>query len=568
MLKTKIVSSQVKAFIDDEIDSFASFKGVSALLGERVSFQLLYTDTGKDLHPLRALCSLKIEGDLAPYVTVRDVRNLPVERPIQPEKIDAQYLRTTPGLYPDILTPLRYGGYIVLPRHKLRSLWIEADIPQNFNGNGKLHFSVYLHSASVGDVNDIVLDTDTPIAENDVEIELVHTCLPKQTTKFTQWFYADCLASYYNVEVWSDKHFEVIENFLRVYAKRGRNMVYTPILTPALNVTPPYLRTPSQLVQVTVTNGEYSFDFSLLDRWIDILDRVGIPYIEISHFFHQKPVQYCAKVYATVDGEYRLLFGWDTMALSEEYLRFLREMIAAMITHLKKRGDDKRCYYHIADEPNQKTLAQYMKEKAAIKDLLKGYAVMDALSDVELYDSGTVEIPVPVTSEIGPFLERNIDELWTYYACNQVVDYSNCYLSMPSWRTRSIGMQMYKYNVKGFLHWGFNYYNNRGSGDAINPYLDLSGEDWVCAGDTFAVYPHSDGTALESIRLLLLEEAMQDIRAMQLCEQYYSHEAVVAAMEEELGASITFERCAHSEDEMLRVRERINRMIAQKVREP
>ena len=140
-------------------------------------------------------------------------------------------------------------------------------------------------------------------------------------------------------------------------------MVYTPILTPALNVTPPYMRKPCQLVQVRVTNGEYTFDFSLLDRWIDILDRVGIEYIEVSHFFHQKPVQYCAKVYATVDGEYKLLFGWDTMALSEEYLRFLREMISAMVAHLKARGDDGRCYYHIADEPNEKTLEQYMQEK-------------------------------------------------------------------------------------------------------------------------------------------------------------------------------------------------------------
>ena len=137
---------------------------------------------------------------------------------------------------------------------------------------------------------------------------------------------------------------------------------------------------------------------------------------------------------------------------------------------------------------------------------------------------------------------------------------------MPSWRTRSLGMQLYKYKLKGFLHWGYNYYNNRASGDAINPYLDLGGEDWVCAGDTFIVYPDSDGNALESIRSMTMEEAFQDIRAMELCEKFYSHEEVVKAIEEELGASITFERCAHSEEEMLRIRERINKMIAQKVK--
>ena len=127
-------------------------------------------------------------------------------------------------------------------------------------------------------------------------------------------------------------------------------------------------------------------------------------------------------------------------------------------------------------------------------------------------------------------------------------------------------MQLFKYNLKGFLHWGFNYYNNRASGDAINPYLDLGGEDWVNAGDTFMVYPNNDGTPLESIRLMTMEEAMQDVRAMQLAEKYYSHEEIVRVMEEALGDEITFTRCAHTADEMLRVREAVNELIKKAVK--
>ena len=565
MLKTKIVSSQIKAFIDDSIDSFAEYKKASALLGERFSFQFLYIDEGESNLPLRPVCTLKIEGDLAPYITVRDVRSVPVERPVTKGRFDDQYLRTTPGIYPDILTPLRYDGHFILSQDKLRSLWIEADIPNDFKGSGKLKLSMYFYSASIGDTGQAAVDTETAIATHDFEIDIINAELPEQKTMFTQWFYADCLASFYNVKPWSDKHFEIIENFLKVYAKRGRNMVYTPVLTPALNISPPFFRNPCQLVDVYVNNGKYSFGFSNLDKWIDILDRVGIKYLEVSHFFHQKPYEYCAKVYATVDGEYKLLFGWDTLALDKEYISFLRQMIKAMVEHLKARGDDKRCYYHLADEPTPESLDHYLKEKEAIKDLLKDYPVMDALSEIEFYESGAVEIPVPVTSLIEPFLEKGVENLWAYYACNEVIGYSNCYLAMPSWRTRSLGMQLYKFGLKGFLHWGFNYYNNRGSGDAINPYLDLSGEDWVCAGDTFMVYPDCDGNALESIRVMALDEAFQDIRAMELCEKYYSHKEVVAAIEEELGAEITFKRCALSEDEMLRIRGRVNKMIKEKL---
>ena len=43
MIKTKITSSLEKAFIDGEIETFDTLRSITALRGERVSFQLLYT---------------------------------------------------------------------------------------------------------------------------------------------------------------------------------------------------------------------------------------------------------------------------------------------------------------------------------------------------------------------------------------------------------------------------------------------------------------------------------------------------------------------------------------------
>ena len=565
MLKTKIVSSQIKAFVDDKIDNFDSLESISALGGEKLSLQLLYIDDGPDYIAVRPFCDISLSGQLAKYATLRDVRWVPVDRPCTPGKTDSQYLRTAPGIYPDILTPLRYGGKMVPAHDKLRSIWIEIDIPADFSGSSELGISIYLTSAAQGDTGSVDYDAASPIATENVNITVLSAALPEQKTIFTQWFYADCLASYYNVEAWSERHWEIVESFARNAYERGRNMIYTPLFTPALNVIPPFYRNPSQLLGVALDSGKYSFDFSLLDRWIDMCDRIGYKYFEMSYFYDQHQAHNSARVYATVDGEYKLLFGWETLALDPEYIRFLREMLTALVAHLKARGDDKRCYYHISDEPNLECLEHYTKVKNAIADIIADYPIMDALSDFEFYKSGVLKTPVPVTSHIMPFVEAGVEGLWAYYACNQVIGYSNCYLSMPSWRTRSLGMQLYKYKIEGFLHWGYNYYNNRASGDAINPYLDLGGEDWVNAGDTFVVYPDSDGTPLESIRIMTLEEAMQDIRAMELCEKYYSHDEVVAAMEEVLGEPITFTRCAHSEEEMLRVRERINSMIAEKL---
>lgn len=547
MFKLKTVSSLEKAFIDDSINKFEELDDLSVLKGERFSLQLLYVDEGEDYtFDRRPLLDLKLGGSLAEYATVRDVRNVPVDRPINPEKHDDQYLRKTPGIYPDILTPLRYGGMVVVGRDKLRSLWIEIEPDESLEG--KQDLSITLHTENIS-------YTKT------VSVDIIPIRLAKNGLMYTQWFYCDCLAAYYNVPAWSEKHWEIVENFLVAYAKRGRNMVYTPLFTPALNVLPPFERTPAQLVDITVTNGEYSFGFDKVDRWIDMCDRIGIEYFEISHFFDQHKAEHSAKVYATVDGVKKQIFTWDNLSDDEEYLSFLRSMIKEFVEHMKARGDDKRCYYHISDEPHLDILDHYTKIKRSIEDLIADYPIMDALSDFDFYSTGVIDTPVPVTSNIMPFIEAEVPKLWTYYACGQLVGYSNCYVAMPSWRTRSLGMQLYKYNIYGFLHWGYNYYNNRASGDAINPYLDLGGEDWVPAGDTFIVYPAEDGTALESIRAITMDEVMEDVRAMRTAEALTSHEEVVRVMEEALGDTITFERCAHSAKEMMRVREAVNELI-------
>ena len=553
MLKIKLVSSQIKAFPDDSIDTFASLSEISALQGEVLNLQLLYVDEGEPGLPFRPQARLKLEGALAPFATARDVRCGPVDRPVNPERYDGQYLRTAPGLYPDLLTPLRYGGQVVIARNLLRSLWLELRIPEDHSGSGTLSVTVAVPGEEVS-------------ATVSAEIRVIPAALPPQKLLFTQWFYPDCLASYYNVPAWSERHWQIVENFAANGAKRGRNVLYTPLLTPFLNVLPDFYRNPAQLVNITVTGGEYAFDFSNVDRWVDMCDRIGIRYFEISHFFQQHSGKHSAHVYATVDGTQQRLFGWETLASDPEYRRFLRALVSAFLCHMKARGDDKRCIFHILDEPNLENLEQFRTAKATVADLLEGYTVVDALSDFEFYQQGILEHPVPVTSSADAFLEARIPDLWVYYACNEVIGYSNCYAAMPSWRTRSLGMQLFKYpNITGFLHWGYNYYNNRSSGDPINPFIDLSGEGWVPAGDTFMVYPDSDGTPLDSLRLMTLEEALQDLRAMELCRKYYSHEEIVAAMEAVLGEPITFRRCAHSEEQMLRVRQTVNQMIEKAV---
>ena len=84
-------------------------------------------------------------------------------------------------------------------------------------------------------------------------------------------------------------------------------------------------------MDVTRNGTEYSFDFSKLGRWVDLCDKVGIQYLEISHLYSQWGAAACPKVIAKTDGEEKQIFGWDTPSDGDEYKAFLSALIPAML---------------------------------------------------------------------------------------------------------------------------------------------------------------------------------------------------------------------------------------------
>ena len=553
MIKTKITSSLENIFPDEDFNKYPELTRISALRGEKISVQLLrhYSRESYDIHSIREL-AISVSGGLSEYVKLYDVRYVPVFKPVYTHRYDDEYLRTSPGLFPDLLLPLSDGECINTAPDCLDCLWVEIAVPVDIKP---------------GDYNLTIKLTDTQNAlatEASVTVEIIDAILPEQKLIFTQWFYTDCLASYYNVPVWSKRHWEIIENFAKKAAKLGINMLLTPVFTPPLDTRIGGERLTTQLVGVRKSNGKYYFSWRLLDKWIDMCNRVGIKYLEISHLFTQWGATHAPKIMATVDGEYKQIFGWDTDAHGEEYRIFIRTFLKAFLNHMKKRADDKRCFFHISDEPTLEQLEDYNKSKSIIADIISDYTIMDALSDYQFYKMGIVKTPIPANDHIKPFIENDVKGLWTYYCCCQCINVSNRLIAMPSWRNRSIGVQMYKHNIVGFLHWGYNFYNSQYSIKDINPYLELSGEKWVPAGDTFSVYPAKDGTPHPSLRAKVFFDALQDIRAMQLCESLYSHEEVVRAIEDAIGFKVTFDKCATSADEILRMRDAINSMIKAK----
>lgn len=565
MLNIKFVSSLEKSFLDQDISEFKSLEKISALRGERLSLQILYSFSEDDRHSTVRLHTPIIEDPLSKYVTLRSVKHLPVTK-YEGERGERasndECLRLPPALFPDLLEPIAEDYVLPICDRILEALWLEIEIPSDMpSGEHKL---AVRFDCIEGPLYKGIGEPET-LGGAQITVEVIGATLPEQKLIRTEWFYTDCLANYYDVPVWSERHWEIIENFARVAHKNGINMLLTPVFTPPLDTRVGGERLTTQLVGIKKSGNRYTYSWKLLDRWVDMLDRVGIKYIEVSHLFTQWGATHAPKIMATVDGEYKRIFGWETDAHGEEYKKFLHSFLKAFLKHMKERGDADRLFFHISDEPGALQLEDYKKSKRIVEGILKDYTIMDALSSFDYYKKKVTKTPIPSTWHVHEFIDGNVQNLWTYYCGGCPGGYSSRAVARPSCSTRSIGMQMYKYDIVGFLHWGYNFYNTRGSIAPVNPFVDTCGDRWVPAGDTLLVYPSMRGTALESLRIKVFYDALQDMRAMELCESLYSKEEVVAAIEETLGYSLTFDRSAKTADEMLAVREKINAMIKARV---
>lgn len=536
MIKTKIIASLDKVFCDETFEAFEELSDLTALKGERISVQLLYTYERDEENRSFVVYHAKLCGNLAQYATIREVKSVAVHKPVG-IKFDDNYLRTTPGIYPDLLYPLPESGHFAAAEKILNTLWIDIRIPQE-----------YAVCSEAGELTVQIYRKDTQVTENSIKLEVLDAVLPPQKLIYTQWYSDSSVLGYYGVQKGSRRHYEIMANYLTTAARNGMNMVMLPVFN---------------LANIQKNGERYRFSFAGLGKFIQMCNQIGIRYLEIPHLFTPGDLSGAAEIPYTENGVAKTFA--DTPSTDPEYLHFLRQFLKAFLAYMKRRGDDQRCYFHIADEPSLKYMERFRQLKEAVADILEGYHVIDAIFDIEFWQEGLVTTPVPITDHIDPFLEADVAELWTYYCTGPQTRYSNRFIAQKGACTRSIGMQLYKYGLKGFLHWALNYYYGGDTPGMVHPYVELSGKNWVPAGDTFSVYPAPDGTAYESVRLLLFHDAIQDIRAMELCETLYSHAEVVAAIEEELGTELRFSVCAKSTEQMLRIRRRINDMIKARI---
>ncbi len=525
-----ILSSLYKVFFD-EMPISENLEKASFLKGENFSLQKVFY--------LEEDAEIKVCVNTELPVKLFEVGQIYTSSPeLKGEEID-EAERNTKGYYPDVLYPIENNS--VIAAHKgWNSIWVSV-CSNNQSGQYKLEISV-------GDQSEACI------------LNVIDAVLPEQKLIYTAWFHNDCIADWYNCEIFGDKHWLLVKSFFENAVAYGQNMILVPLYTPPLDTPVGGERLTAQLLDISLKDGKYTFNFERVKRFIALAKECGFKYFEMPHLFTQWGAAATPKIMVnTVDGEKRL-FGWDVASVSEEYISFLNQFIPALKSFLENEGILSKTVFHFSDEPSESNIEQYTLAHDIAAPLLDNCITMDAISEYTFYERGLFKTPIVATDHTEAFLENKVKPLWVYYCCCQVKEVCNRFVSMRSYSNRAFGYQLFMNNVEGFLHWGYNYWYNKLSDGILNPFTGMP-DDKISfpAGDGYVVYPGECG-ALPSIRQLVFNEALQDLRACELLAEKTSREYVKNLLIEN-GFDYTFKKYPHSIMQLLSLREKINSEI-------
>ncbi|MDO5732790.1 MAG: DUF4091 domain-containing protein [Eubacteriales bacterium] len=483
------------------------------------------------------------DGDLATRLTLHlevpfqaklyRVVCVPSSYPAPPAaESDDDYLRKSAGLYPDLLEEVNFDEI-----HPKTAYLLELNYLGRLSG-----------SSTIG------LDFAPRAGSYEFELELYSEALPEIDLWHSEWMHVDCLSDYYAVEAFSEAHFGAIEAFATEARKLMCNCIYTPVFTPALDVELGRHRSFAQLLKIRLEQVEnrylYDFDFSLVERYMKLMDRLGFRRFEISHLFSQWGAAYAIDIYAEVSenaetalrsdfsnagpvhrGKTRI-FGNEQEASDPRYIDFLKQFLRAFRSFLVERDYFDRVILHISDEPSLDHLAHYRSLVDALAPELRGFACMDAQTEsaylgIESLCDFVIALDRYESLASSVEAKRN---LWLYFCCVQAPDCVNRFMAMPLWRQRSLGYLLYAFDVDGFLHWGLNFYNSQFSRRQLNPYQVTDADAAFPSGDAFLLYPGPGLRPQTSLRSMALLEAMMDYRRLRYLETKIGRSATIEAL--------------------------------------
>ena len=526
-IKMKQISSMKKILNEEDFDKCEQVERAVAFQGEHYAYQIAFSST------VRYKMKVEVETSINEGVDLYIVENAILDNPLYGYKADADYITEKRGVMPDIISPLSKKEDMVC-MDGVSALWVDVNVPEDLEPG---IYTITTKFKNLSRCEQVGLNLALTM-----ELQVLNCEIAPQKTILTQWFHTDCIASAYNSEIYSEEHWSLIDKYMKMASDNGMNMIFTPVLNLNLDVSFGTRRPNVQLVDISLEKNGYKFDFGKLKRWIELCKKNNFKYYELSHLFSQHGLKYASNVVVDINGEKNCIFGWNTKYDSERYAEFLKQFIPKLVKVLEEENIKDVTFFHISDEPQLANFERYKYACDLVKPLIGDCKILEAISNYEFYEKGLIDIPAVCSMPfyLEGFLENKTENMFVYHSNMCSIKVPNRFLAMPLHRNRVLGLIMYKYGIKGLLHWGYNFYYNAGSEYIINPFITTSGDGYYPSGDAFSVYPGGTGPVC-SMRMKVFKDALQDIQICEMLEKYIGKAEVVKIIEDMAHMEITFE---------------------------
>jgi len=399
-----------------------------------------------------------------------------------------ELVRLAPCEIPDVLLSQES---IEVPPNTTQAIWLTFFVPPNTPaGNYR---------------GTVTVRTTQGNWEIEVFLKVFPFDLPKKGHLWlTNWFSPWNIAKFHNVEMWSDDYWRIVGNYARDMAEHRQNVILTPLIP---------------LTKITRQDDRLSFDFSMLDKWVEIFKKEGvIGRIEGGHLGGREGGVWDAKEFVlsgyTVVEDGQEKWVPEVKVSSPEAEEFLSQFLPALQKHLEEKGWLDIYIQHLADEPIDVNAESYKQFASYIRKYAPKLRIVEANQTKEI--AGYIDIWVPILDQFHRDISfyqdraRNKEEVWFYTCLAPTGKYPNRLLDYPLIKVRLLHWMNWLYNTQGFLHWGLNYWSDK-------PFEDLE-PGGLPPGDCCIIYP-GDDAPLGSIRWEMLRQGMEDYEYLWLLQE-------------------------------------------------
>lgn len=311
------------------------------------------------------------------------------------------------------------------------------------------------------------------------------------------WQNPFAIARYYKVEPWSDAHLNCMRPYMEMYRQAGGTVITASIMHKPWNgQTYDYFE--SMITWMKKADGNWCFDYTIFDRWVEFMMSVGIT--QEINCYSMVPWKLSFQYYDQATNSLKFI---DMKPGDREYEEVWVALLKSFAAHLKEKGWFDITHISMDERPMpvmQETLKVIRKADPDFKVSLAG-ALHEELSD-EL-DDYCVALRMKYPEEMKE-KRRAEGKITTFYtSCEE--PHPNTFTFNPPAECEWFSWYAAKENLDGYSRWALNSW-------VIEPLLDSRFYTWA-GGDTYLIYPGAR-TSMRFERLIAGIQAFEKVRIL------------------------------------------------------